>query len=120
MYREVRNVKQVYYRSDKKVYLDTAKDRCLYRAPRAAKDKAKAYIRGSDVYVHAVNGSTQVFYIHRWSLAKKEAEQIAVVTPRAAERLIESRGYMMHSPDPREERAVETLLRYGYGLIEEF
>jgi hypothetical protein len=43
-----------------------------------------------------------------------------VVTPRAAERLIESRGYMMHSPDPREEKAVETLLRYGYGLIEEF
>ncbi len=113
-------MKQVYYRSDKKVYLDTARDRCLYEAPRAEKEKSRAYTRGRDVYVHAVNGSAPVYYVHRWSLSKKETGRITVVNPRAAERLIESRGFMVHSPDPGEEKAVETLLRYGYGLIEEF
>lgn len=120
MYREVRIVKQVYYRSDKKVYLDTGKDRCLYRAPRAEKEKAKAFTRGRDVYVHAVNGMAPVFYVHRWSLTHGETDQIVPVTAGSAERLIQSRGFIVHSPDVREEKAIDTLMRYGYGLLEEF
>jgi hypothetical protein len=79
-----------------------------------------AYQRGRDVYVHFTNRSAHVYYIHRWSVAKKESEQLIPISPRDAERFVESKGYLMHSPDERDEKARETLMRYAYGLIEEF
>jgi len=113
-------MKRTYYKEDhKKVILNTAKDTCLFLAPRPTMKAGQCTLPGRDLYVHRT-GNKDIYYFVYWSSLPEKQEQILPVSSLMAERFLAARGLTCITTDPRDLKAVETLQRYGYGILEEF
>lgn len=103
-----------------RLILDPANDRCLFRAPRDAGASGKKVIRGTDLYVHESTPHNDMYYTLRWVQKPKKKTIIEPISTRMAERFLEMRGLTCAEMNPKDKKAVETLTRYGWGILEEF
>ena len=99
-------------------FLDTEKDVCLYMSPRPAFEGSEANIRGRDLYRHQSKKKKPVYYFLTWSMRPAEKERIIPVSTRLAERYLASRGLVCDDLPGAE--AAQKLMRWGYGILEEF
>lgn len=103
-----------------RLILDPGKDRCLFRAPREARPSGHKVFRGTDLYVHESTPHKEIFYTLRWAQKPKKLVRIVPIGARMAERFLETRGLICTDMDPKDRQAIETLTRYGWGILEEF
>lgn len=99
-------------------FLDTGKDVCLFMSPRPAFEGSEANVRGRDLYLHQSKKKKPVYYFHTWSMRPAEKERIVPVSTRLAERYLASRGLVCDDLPGAE--AAQKLIRWGYGILEEF
>jgi hypothetical protein len=106
------------YDGSRKTTVDTKLDECLYSAPRPRVQSPGVQRQGKDLYFHTDSEEKITYYLHLWSLGKKNADKILPVSPATAERFLRSKGLICNlfpKNDP-----IATLYNWGYGIAEEF
>ena len=111
-------MKTLLYDGSRKSRIDTSHDECLYAAPRPAGYSAGIQRQGKDLYIHTDSEKRITYYLHLWSIGKKDPGKIMPVSPATAERFLRSKGLVCNlfpKSDP-----IATLYNWGYGIAEEF
>jgi len=111
-------MKALYIESGNDV-IHTEEDLCLFLAPRKMADGRKS-ITGKDLFVHKTRGDKEAYYVLHWFLKPVKRETIVPVSPVMAEKFLEQRGIFCNSTDKEDLKAVQTMQRYGWGMLEEF
>ena len=111
-------MKTILYNGSRKIRIDTAHDECLYSAPRPETHSTEIQRQGKDLYFHSDAEEKITYYLHLWSVGKKNTGKIMPVSPSTAERFLRSKGLVCNlfpKSDP-----IATLYNWGYGIAEEF
>jgi hypothetical protein len=115
---EIIGMKTVLYHGSRQVRVDTARDPCLYAAPRPVKKPDGVQRWGKDLYVHTDEKKNATYYFRLWSVNGRAEGRIVPVSPVMAERFLRGHGLicdLFPKSDP-----VTTLYQWGYGIAEEF
>ena len=112
-------MKAVYIENNHEEKLHTEDDLCLFRAPRRMPEGHKCPT-GKDLFVHKTRAGKEVFYLINWFMKPSKREEIVQITPRMAERFLEERGIFCNTTSPEDQKASQTMLQYGWGMLEEF
>lgn len=112
-------MKAVYVENKHEETLDTENDLCLFRAPRKMSTGRK-YLKGRDLFLHKLPNGCEIYYLLLWSVRNRQNDEIAQITPAMAKRFLEDRGIICNPRSDQEEKAIVTMQRYGWGILEEF
>lgn len=99
--------------------LHTENDFCLFRSPRKMAGGQK-FVVGKDLFLHKTKAGNDVYYLIKWSVRSRKKEEIIQVTPGMAEKFLTERGIFCNTMSQEDQKAVATMQRYGWGILEEF
>lgn len=112
-------MKALFIEGKREEVVHTEDDLCLFRAPRKG-DGGFKYPSGEDLFVHKTQSGKEVYYLLDWSLRPKKREEIIQISPGMAERFLGKRGIFCNSTSKEDQKAIETMQQYGWGILEEF
>ena len=112
-------VKAMYIEGPHQEFLYTEQDLCLFRAPRKMATGQKC-LSGKDLFLHKTETGHDVYYLLHWSVQPTRREQITQVSHGMAEKFLEERGIFFNSISKEDEKAITTMKRFGWGMLEEF